>query len=295
MHEGPGQDCLTCSLKLLGVLGAIVKGPQIHVGKAVSVDWVNNLWLTLAPQSFKTVDWLIKCKFTLTSYQIQSSEGVITYFLNQKTLKSAMQTWSIGFLLAHLVPLCKSEQDKPESSAPTHPQACDLHENALLSWYILTFKKFFKLEKDKFVIWRMLWTTTTKQNHCLPFQWTMYVAQHQPISHSSRPLWYALQGIQDGEKQDTDLRQLRCLSKKKKNPISPNLCIFPYIKSIKIMILRCLSFVISSNLLMFDYMFFVFQTKTTKFPGSSLTSLEQFLRAIYLIGCLLGCSPQQVP
>lgn len=25
--EGPGQDCLTCSPKLLGELGAIVKGP----------------------------------------------------------------------------------------------------------------------------------------------------------------------------------------------------------------------------------------------------------------------------
>ena len=188
MHEGPGQDCLTCSLKLLGVLGAIVKGPQIHVGKAVSVDWVNKLWLILAPQSFKTVDWLIKCKFTLTSYQIQSSEGVITYFLNQKTLKSAMQTWSIGFLLAHLVPLCKSEQDKPESSAPTHPQACDLHENALLSWYILTFKKFFKLEKDKFVIWRMLWpTTTTKKTIACHFSEQCMLLSIKPSATPAAP------------------------------------------------------------------------------------------------------------
>ena len=136
------------------------------MGKAVSADWVNNLWLILALQSFKTVDWLIKCKFTLTSYQIQSSEGIITYFLNQKTLKSAMHTWSTGFLLAHLVPLCKLDQNKPESSTPIHPQACDLHEKALLSWYILMFKKFFKLEKDKFVIWRMLWTKKKKHIAC---------------------------------------------------------------------------------------------------------------------------------
>ena len=61
------------------------------------------------------------------------------------------------------------------------------------------------------------------------------------------------------------------------------------------MILRCLGFVISSSLLMFDYMFFVFLAKTPKYPGSSLTSLELFLRAIYLVGCLMGCSPQQVP
>ena len=40
-------------------------------------------------------------------------------------------------------------------------------------------------------------------------------------------------------------------------------------------------FVISSNLLMFDYIFF--SAKTPIYPGSSLTSLEQTVRAEKLI------------
>ena len=38
-------------------------------------------------------------------------------------------------------------------------------------------------------------------------------------------------------------------------------------------------FLISSNLLMFNYMFFTAK-KPAIYPGSSLTSLEQFLRAL---------------
>ena len=39
-------------------------------------------------------------------------------------------------------------------------------------------------------------------------------------------------------------------------------------------------FVISNNILMFNYFFF-FPAKTPIFPGSSTTSLEHFLKAIW--------------
>ena len=52
-------------------------------------------------------------------------------------------------------------------------------------------------------------------------------------------------------------------------------------KSTKTFNLRRLFFVVSSNILMFDYMFFLEKEKVHIYPSSSLTSLEKFFSAIW--------------
>ena len=117
-----------------------------------------------------------------------------------------------------------------------------------------------------------------KQQHMLPAS--------KSSATAAAPWWCAVRGTQEGESQgtfwalDTGPKSLRCLAEESFS--EPRLSHLPmHREALKSLTWDVWFFVISSNLLMFNYMSFFFSVKTPVYTGSSLISSEQFLRAVW--------------
>lgn len=126
-------------------------------------------------------------------------------------------------------------------------------------------------------IWRELNIWVKKKKMLLTISASNRCFQPWSINHCSHSWWCSLREVQDG-KHRVSAQVMKMCSEWKS--LSPHACIFPYIEKSKIINLGTLFLVIHSSLLMFNYIFFS-PAKTPVYSDYSLTSLEQFFRAIW--------------